>query len=43
MKEKTYETPLSTEIEMIVEQPVLTASGEPGAYPAYSDELDLGW
>lgn len=35
MKEKIYETPLSVEIEIVVEQAVLTASGEPGEYPAW--------
>lgn len=41
MKEKIYETPHSVEVEIVVEQAVLTASG--GEYPAYSEELDLGW
>lgn len=41
MKEKIYETPLSVEIEIVVEQAVLAASG--GEYPAYSDEQGLGW
>lgn len=41
MKEKIYETPLSVEIEIVVEQAVLTASG--GEYPAYSEERELGW
>lgn len=40
MKEKIYETPLSVEIEIVVEQAVLAASG--GEYPAYSDEIELG-
>ena len=40
MKEKTYMTPFITEVEMIVEQTVLAASG--GEYPAYSDEIELG-
>lgn len=35
MKEKIYETPRSVEIEIVVEQAVLTASGEPGEYPAW--------
>lgn len=43
MKEKIYETPLSVEIEIVVEQAVLTASGEAGEYPAYSEERELGW
>lgn len=41
MKEKTYETPRITVIEIIVEQAVLTASG--GEYPAYLEEDELGW
>lgn len=41
MKEKIYETPRSVEIEIVVEQAVLAASG--GEYPAFSDEQDLGW
>lgn len=41
MKEKIYETPLSVEIGIVVEQAVLTASG--GEYPAFSDEQNLGW
>ena len=41
MKEKIYETPRIVEIELLVEQAVLAASG--GEYPAYSDEKDLGW
>ena len=41
MKERTYETPRIVEIELLVEQAVLAASG--GEYPAFSDEQDLGW
>ena len=41
MNEKIYETPRIVEIELLVEQAVLAASG--GEYPAYSDEQDLGW
>lgn len=41
MKEKIYETPRSVEIEIVVEQAVLAASG--GEYPAFSDEQELGW
>lgn len=44
MKEKIYETPLSVEIEIVVEQAVLAASGEPGEYPAWNNgngELEL--
>ena len=41
MKEKIYETPRIVEIELLVEQAVLEASV--GEYPAFSDELDLGW
>ena len=41
MKEKIYETPRIVEIELLVEQAVLAASG--GEYPAYSDEKNLGW
>lgn len=41
MKEKNYETPRITDIEIIVEQAVLTASGS--EYPAYTEEEDLGW
>lgn len=41
MKEKIYETPLSVEIGIVVEQAVLTASGS--EYPAFSDEQNLGW
>ena len=41
MKEKTYETPRIVEIELLVEQAVLAASG--GEYPAFSDEQVLGW
>ena len=42
MKEKIYETPSISEIEMIVEQAVLAASV--GDYPSYSgDEEDLGF
>ena len=41
MKEKIYEAPRVEEIELLVEQAVLAASG--GEYPAYSDEKDLGW
>ena len=33
MKEKIYETPRSVEIEIVVEQAVLAASG--GEYPAW--------
>ena len=36
MKEKTYMTPFITEVEMIVEQTVLAASG--GEYPALTLE-----
>ena len=35
MKEKTYETPRIVEIELLVEQAVLAASGEPGEYPVW--------
>ena len=35
MKEKIYETPRSVEIEIVVEQAVLAASGEPDEYPAW--------
>ena len=35
MKEKTYETPRIVEIEIVVEQAVLAASGEPGEYPGW--------
>lgn len=38
MKEKIYETPLSVEIEIVVEQAVLAASVEPGEYPAWDGE-----
>lgn len=37
MKEKIYETPCITDIEIVVEQAVLTASGEPGEYPGWSN------
>jgi len=47
MKEKIYETPRNVEIEIVVEQAVLTASGEPGAYPGWNNddgEIELfGW
>lgn len=46
MKEKIYETPRIVEIELLVEQAVLEASvleASLGEYPAFSDELDLGW
>ncbi len=42
MKEKIYEAPLVEEIEIIVEQAVLSASGVPGGYPGWPDgEKDL--
>ena len=41
MKEKIYEAPQVEEIELLVEQAVLAASG--GDYPSYLEEDDLGW
>lgn len=41
MNEKIYETPRVVEVEIVVEQAILSASG--GTYPSYSEEEDLGW
>ena len=38
MNENVYETPRVVEIEILVEQAILNASGQPGSYPSWGEE-----
>lgn len=41
MKEKIYVAPQVEEIEITVEQPILTDSGQPSDYPGWGGENPL--